>query len=312
MKLFASIFLALVLSAPVVAETIQFTQDGIDLTLSVEPTSFTVGDTVSVHIEATTSSAIQLTLAGDGAFGAFTVTEESSLLDIPVKDGRQWIWSLKLDTFDAAITALPSIALNWTDANGLSGTVTSNPIPVQVNTVAGEALQEMELRDIKSSVPLFSALSWWPVAAVVAIVLVIFAWIIRRIISKRCEVVLSPYEQAMIAINTLRTSDAHVHEFYTTLSSIVRTFIEQRFHITAKGQTTREFLIAEKENPMLEHSDRKALADFLVAADLVKFARFEPNSSVATDAIDRAEEFISNTVKTTINTAEVQRSEVAA
>jgi len=307
MKLFATIFLSLALSVPVVAETIHVEQDGIDVTISIEPTSFTVGDTVSLHIEATTSSAIQLSLAVEDAFGAFIVTEESSLLDIPTEDGRQWIWSLDLDTFDATVTELPGVALYWANANGLSGTVTSNPIPLQVHSIAGDALQEMELRDIKSSVPFLTTIGWWPFAAICAIVLALFGWIIRRAYSNKGKTVLSPYEQAMNAIQSLRTSDVRVHEYYKTLSSIVRVYIEQRFHITATGQTTREFLIAEKESPKLEHSDRKALADFLVAADLVKFARFEPNSSVVTNAIDRAVEFISHTV----HEGELQRSEVA-
>jgi hypothetical protein len=108
--------------------------------------------------------------------------------------------------------------------------------------------------------------------------------------------VIPPHVKAIVALHALRNSDLDVQQFYTTVSNIVRTYIEERFHIAAAGQTTREFLIAEKENPQLEHCDRKALADFLVASDLVKFARFEPIANTWNDAIDRAEQFVSNTI----------------
>ena len=87
-----------------------------------------------------------------------------------------------------------------------------------------------------------------------------------------------------------------MQEFYTRLSSIVRSYIEAEFNITATGQTTREFLIAEKENPRLEHNDRTSLSDFLVAADLVKFAQLEPKKQNWDHALQKATAFVSNTI----------------
>lgn len=305
MKLVLSILL--VLSSAAFGETVHIAQDGVMVDVSLEPTTFTVGDSVNLRIEAFAAEGVQLTLPHDDAFGPFIVTDESTLLDVPSEEGRQWVWSMQLDTFDASVSTLQDITVDWTDSAGHSGSIAIHPIPVHVSSVAGDALQEMELRDIKGSLPLFSTLGWWPLILIAIIVLVAIVWSIRFFyLPKKC--VLSPHEKAMQAIQELRESHVDVQTFYTSLSNIVRIYIEDRFHISTHDKTTREFLIAEKENPRLEHSDRQALANFLVAADLVKFARFEPKANTWDEAIQCAEQFVSNTTPST----EQQLAEEAA
>jgi len=290
MTFITSILCALALSTT----TVQTVQDGISVIATLEPTDFTVGDSIELRIEASARDGMQLSLADDDAFGSFIVTNQSTLLDIPSDDSRKWYWSLQLDTFDAAVTALSEITLNWADANGRTGSIKIDSIPVQVTSIAGDALQDMELRDIHNSVPLLTS-KWWPTVLVAGILLLVLFWATRTFFSRNKPIV-PPHIKATAALLTLRNSELEVQDFYTTVSDIVRTYIEERFHIAATGQTTREFLIAEKENPKLEHCDRKALADFLVAADLVMFARFEPTATTWNDAIDRAEQFVSNTI----------------
>jgi len=293
MKSILSILLAI--SSVAWGEHAQTTQDGVVIDVTVEPTTFTVGDSISLQIHAVAQKNIQLSILHDDAFGSFVVTDEATLLDVPVEGGRQWVWAYQLDTFDASTTSIPDINLHWTDAKGQTGTIAIDPLPVQVATVAGDALQEMELRDLKGTLPLFSKTGFWPFLILGGILLAGLVWITRAIFKKQ-KPTLSPHAKAMLALQDLRSSDQDVHAFYTSMSNIVRTYVEDRFQISAHGQTTREFLIAEKENPRLEHSDRQALADFLVAADLVKFARHEPKSNSWSEAIQRAELFISNTM----------------
>ena len=293
MKSILSILLAI--SSVAWDEHAQTTQDGVVIDVTVEPTTFTVGDSISLQIHAVAQKNIQLSILHDDAFGSFVVTDEATLLDVPVEGGRQWVWAYQLDTFDASTTSIPDINLHWTDAKGQTGTIAIDPLPVQVATVAGDALQEMELRDLKGTLPLFSKTGFWPFLILGGILLAGLVWV-TRVIFMKPKRSLSPYAKAMFALQTLGRSDQDVQTFYTSMTNIVRTYIEDRFQISAHGRTTREFLIAEKENPRLEHSDRQALADFLVAADLVKFARHEPHSNSWSDAIQSAEQFISNTM----------------
>jgi hypothetical protein len=306
MKYLLAILLLFTLPIVSTAETVHTVQDEISISVTLEPTEFTVGDPIKLQIEATSKNGVQLSLLNDGAFGPFVVTDQSTMLDIPSNEGRQWYWSMRLDTFDGSATEVADIIIHWTNSSGQTGNISVDPIKVHVNSVAGDTLQDMNLRDIRSSVPLLSS-TWWPTIIAVGSLCVVLLLLSRLIFHKKKPLV-PPHIKAANALQTLRDTDLEVQQFYTTISNIVRIYIEERFQISATGQTTREFLIAEKENPKLEHVDRKALADFLVAADLVKFARFEPNTNTWDDAIVRAEQFVTNTAPS----VEQTRVEVAA
>ena len=293
MHLLTFILIATTLVSNSVSETVTTSQDGIDVQVTINPTKIIVGDSVNLYIQATTEFGTTLSLENTSSFGSFTVVDSHNLLDIPTNNSRQWNWSMKLDTFDAATTSLSGMVLNWTKVSGDSGSITIEAVPIEIISVAGDTLNDMTIRDIKGSVDIMEK-SWWGTAAGIGIVatLILIATIRYR---KRKIPARSPYEQAISALAALKVSNAEVQQFYISLSDVLRRYIEGRFNIAATGQTTREFLNAAKQNPHLEHSDRTSLGSFLVAADLVKFALHEPSSEVTCDAIVQAELFIQET-----------------
>ncbi|MDP6542309.1 MAG: hypothetical protein QGF07_05920 [Phycisphaerales bacterium] len=288
------------------AETTRIEQDGVSIVVTLEPSSFLVGDPITLQIKATTNGDKQLELNEESSFGPFTIFDQRNLLDIPSGEERNWIWSLHLDTFDSTAASISGITIHWTGLNGDSGSISIDPIPVQIKSVAGDELESMTLRDIKGAFPLTTN-NWWMLVlgSIVFIVVLLFA--VRKLFRKK-TITLLPHEQAMQDLQSLLEANLDVLPFYTQLSDIVRKYIEGRFQIAATGQTTREFLNASKQNPHLEHTDRQSLATFLVASDLVKFARFEPTSNACAVAIEQAENFITATA----STANTNQVEVAA
>ncbi len=278
------------------AETVRIEQDGVVLSVSYGPAKCTVGDLIELQIHAITDGTKQLTLNEGEAFGSFNIVDTQHVLDIPIATGREWNWSMQLDTFDASATEISGITLNWTDQNSDIGSITINPLPIEIKSVAGASLDEMTLRDIKPPIPLFTK-SWWSFGVFTGLGL--FAlFLIAKLLRKK-PAPFSAHAQAMLDLQSLREANLDVIPFYTELSNIVRKYLEGRFDIKATGQTTREFLIASKNNPRLEGSDRQALSSFLVSADLVKFARFEPSHDVCDKAITQAEQFVAATVPST-------------
>ncbi len=271
------------------AESMHIDKDGVSIDLTLHQTTCTVGDPITLDITAITTNGKQLTLQTNEGFGSFSVIDLQSLLDIPIDQGRSWSWSLTLDTFDASSESISGINLIWSDTNGQQGVIDLEPIPVVVESVAKDTLQEMQLRGIKGAVPLVPTR---PFQYAIWILLGIICMLLCKRLFHKKTLALSPSERAMRDLQLLKETPLEADPFFTQLSDIVRTFIEGRFHIAATGQTTREFLIASKNNAQLEHSDRESLTSFLVAADLVKFARFEPSSNACTDAISQAERFI--------------------
>ncbi|HIB51217.1 MAG TPA: hypothetical protein EYO40_08105 [Phycisphaerales bacterium] len=285
------------LALPTDTSIVNLQQDGIEVEVSLEPIDFLVGDTLFLQIKAIAPDGIQLALHNDETFGSFTIVDTTTLLDIPSKEGRIWNWSIHLDTFDASTTALDGIALEWTQGTGEKGTLLIDSIPVTVNTILGEITEETSIRSIKEHVPLFSRNST-PSIIVSSIAFCSLCLLLFRF-SKGKKQLPSPHVRAMADIANLKNTNFEVHSFYTSLSDIVRHYLEGQFKIAATGQTTREFLNAAKQNNRLEHFDRESLGSFLVAADLVKFAKHEPGDTCSNDALKKAELFIEETSKVT-------------
>jgi hypothetical protein len=64
--------------------------------------------------------------------------------------------------------------------------------------------------------------------------------------------------------------------FCTSVSEILRTYLEERFGLRAPERTTEEFLSELRNSISLDLKNKQVLGDFLTRCDLVKFARAEP------------------------------------
>ena len=80
--------------------------------------------------------------------------------------------------------------------------------------------------------------------------------------------------------------------FYVELTAIVRRYIERTTGVHAPEQTTQEFLqeISRRKDFPAEQSRR--LRSFLEAADLVKFAAYQPRDEDVEESFRRASAFV--------------------
>jgi hypothetical protein len=116
------------------------------------------------------------------------------------------------------------------------------------------------------------------IAAAAVLALAIYGvWRWRR--NRRARVLL-PYQIALKRLEEIRAlmQPARAREFSTAASDIVRSYIEQRFAVTATRRTTEEFLrdLLESPNAALARH-QSLLGDFLHQCDFVKFAAMSLN-----------------------------------
>jgi hypothetical protein len=88
---------------------------------------------------------------------------------------------------------------------------------------------------------------------------------------------------------------AAVDAFYVTLSGIVRRYLEDRFGLHSPEQTTDEFLEDLSRSPDLERGHQELLQEFLVGADLVKFAHRIPDADGLNASVGLAQRFLEET-----------------
>jgi hypothetical protein len=157
-----------------------------------------------------------------------------------------------------------------------------------------------DIRDIRG--PKWITPAWLLPALVAAAVLLALgaygAWRWWR--RRRRPRVLLPFELALQRLEQIRAllQPARVREFSIAVSDIVRSYIEQRFEVTATHRTTEEFLrdLLDSSNVTLARH-RGLLSAFLQQCDLVKFAGMSLNLQSMESLHDSARAFVLETAK---------------
>ena len=110
---------------------------------------------------------------------------------------------------------------------------------------------------------------------------------------------LEPHELALKRLEQLRERKLYQQgkykEFYSELSEILRQYVEQRYHINALELTTSELEMLLKNAQLFDQELYQGYIRVLKNADLVKFAKYIPHSTVCKTDLDFAFEFIEKT-----------------
>ncbi len=85
-------------------------------------------------------------------------------------------------------------------------------------------------------------------------------------------------------------------EFFVVLPDILRDYCEERFEVRAAEATTPECLEAIRRHPDLPPPQRQALGEFLLAADVVKFAKGDATVEQMREALKRGRQFVTETI----------------
>ena len=83
--------------------------------------------------------------------------------------------------------------------------------------------------------------------------------------------------------------------FYTELSLILREYLEGRFKLNAPDETTEEIVEELSRSPELSKEQQIILQEFMHQADLVKFAKGNPEHATMKKAFDTTKQFVEET-----------------
>ena len=133
-------------------------------------------------------------------------------------------------------------------------------------------------------------------AAALVITLIILWW--KR--SRKQKAILAHETALQQLLRARQLIDEHnVNAFITLIDQTLRSYIEQRFAVSARRQTTREFisrLTKDKEPvPEILSKNRENLKTWLEHCDLVKFARANLTSEAMGEMLANLHSFIEST-----------------
>jgi hypothetical protein len=273
-------------------------------TLSADKTEIRIGDQVKATILLDLGNGKEL-LNTDHIW-------PDSMKGIVVVDGPSWnrdkpesttaTWSVAL--FDTGVVNIPSLPL-VIQQQGTIDTVFTNSFTVKVLPVEPDSTGLSGIKDIyeqpfnpgyyKKYIPHF-------IGALLLIAALVF-WLrqrkSRRVAPEVVAIPLLPHEWAAKALDELAERKlwqrGEIKEHYTHLTDILREYLERRFAIHAREQTSDEILIQLRK----QHLSNSLLTDteeLLSVADLIKFAKADPGMDIHAATIERVRKFVIETI----------------
>lgn len=136
-------------------------------------------------------------------------------------------------------------------------------------------------------------------AVAIAIAIVVL-WLLGRSKASPIKPPSPPWEVALNRLRELQQRDllaaGKLEAFYVDLSSILRYYIEDRFHIKAPEQTTPEFLEAAVASGLFSEAQQEFLTGFLYQCDRVKFALLRPGMEEMEEHFKEVRRFVKETI----------------
>ena len=145
---------------------------------------------------------------------------------------------------------------------------------------------------------------WILIGLLVLLIIRVVLWQIKKLLDKKAERIFEkPKTPAHILafkeLNKLKNKkifhQKNTKEFYTELTLIVRTYIEQRFKIPALENTSNEILTNFDTLRILNIEQFDELRILLNVADLAKFAKYKPLQNTNESNFDLAYSFVDKT-----------------
>jgi hypothetical protein len=170
---------------------------------------------------------------------------------------------------------------------------------VQSSLNATNATKLSDIKDIVKPPLQIARKLWIPllIALLALIAGLLTLWFLRRRYADQQSSVppQPPHVIARQALDALRGKPWSPEPFFTELSLILRTYLENRFTLNAPESTTEELTRKMTADTRLSLSEQQTLGNFLTQADLVKFARAGAEKAVMQNAFTTVEQFVDQT-----------------
>lgn len=284
-------------------------------TAKLDSNKILVGDQVKLKVQVTypTKTAITWPLLNDSLTSKIEIVEKSKI-DTVSKDANKLTLSQSytITSFDSGGFYVPQISFKYKDPGDTSYfEALTDSLLLNVNTIPVDTSKA--IRDIKGpmSVP-WTFMEMLPYI-IGAILLAAIIWFILLYLKKRkkgesilgfTKPKIPAHEKALFALEALKNKklwqNNRIKQYYTELTEITRTYIENRYSVLAMEMTTDQ-ITSSLKSFNIEDSLIKKLREMLVLADLVKFAKANPLPDEHDRCLDTAFEFVRTTKLEEVN-----------
>ncbi|HEY3384901.1 MAG TPA: hypothetical protein VGK46_00235 [Saprospiraceae bacterium] len=206
--------------------------------------------------------------------------------------------------FDTGWVKLPPLPV-VIKSQGQTDTLFTNDVPINVLKVEPDSLGLADLKEIYFEP--FSPGYYKKYIPHILIFLLLIGGLIywlregksKQLPDEPTPIPVLPHEWALNALDELAAKKlwqrGEVKEHYSELTAIFREYLERRYTIHAKEQTSDEIL-AQLHQLQLKPELLADTEELISIADLIKFAKADPGMNIHTAAIERVRSFVLETL----------------
>jgi flagellar basal body-associated protein FliL len=276
------------------------------ITSKIDTTNIKIGEQLHFTVTVEVDSTAQVFFPEGQTFSPLE-TVEAFKTDTTRKKDRITLQKIyALTQFDSGSYVLPAQRIEINGAGFFTDSLKVDVATVPVDTV------NQKMYDIKPLISVQKSNSaFWKIFLIVLLIAVIAGgliyWFIFRkkpLTEEEKVALLPPYDRALLELKRLENSKYLIQDkykvYYSELTAIVRSYLEEEVHISALESTTRELiqkleLLQDAGELKLQDNTIKQFEKILQTADLVKFARSKPLTSVAEEHRKAIEEIVVKT-----------------
>lgn len=274
------------------------------------PDSIAIGDQfrMEVTVDKDIVQIVEFPAFENGKLGGEIEILSESGVDTLSRDGRRVKLrkNYLLTIFDEGIYKIGKFPALYVDKNIVDTIWSRDSMELMVSTFAIDTTTQT-IYDIKpqtqTPVVFDEFAGYLFMGYIIAQLIAILVWLIvrrsrRKNSNERPELKLPPHVVAIIGLEELKNQklwQSNKHKlYYTTLTDIVRTYLEGRYRINAMEMTSDEILDALKDTG-LTVKNYEELRSLLKSSDLVKFAKLTPTPEENEGAFVNAYYFVEET-----------------
>ncbi|MGB5387461.1 MAG: BatD family protein [Eudoraea sp.] len=276
------------------------------ITSKVDTTNIKIGEQIHFTVTIEVDSTAQVFFPEGQTFSPLE-TVQAFKTDTTRKKDRITLQKIyTLTQFDSGSYVLPAQRIEINGAGFFTDSLKVDVATVPVDTV------NQKMYDIKPLISVQKSNSaFWKILLIVLLIALIaggliYWFIIRKkpLTEEEKVALLPPYDRALLELKRLENSKYLIQDkykvYYSELTEIVRSYLEEEVHISALESTTSELikkleLLQDAGELKLQDSTIKQFEKTLQTADLVKFARSKPLTSVAEQDRKAIEEIVVKT-----------------
>lgn len=254
---------------------------------SIDSTKIRIGSQVNLTLKTKVDTTVKVNFPEGKNFGQLEVIESYPVDTI--RDGAMYelVKKYGLTQFDSGRYVIPSLPVFINNKN-----IKTDSLLVEVNNIKVDTLKQ-KMFDIKPVLKAKSNSSFWLWLLVILVAVAAVGYGIWYYIKHKKpaapkakkEEIITPIERATRELKELEQKDllakGAVKDYYSQLTDIARTYIEEAIHVPAMESTTSELIEAMrtavlKKRMNLTQETFEQLEKILRTADMVKFAKSRP------------------------------------